>query len=307
MKVLVTGGNGFIGSHLADRLIDMKESVSLLDLRFGPNTGSIDCRKIHADVRDYDSVKKAVHGADAVFHFAAVSRVVWGQERPLDCWQTNVLGTLNILEACRKMNPSPLVLYASSREVYGEPQHFPVDENHPKNPKSVYGMSKLCAEKSCLSYYHAFGVKTVILRFSNIYGSRRDQLDRVAPKFMLRSLCNEPITVYGGDQVLDFTFIDDAITGILQALDRANVEDQDIAGEDFHFVTGKGVSVYSLAKKITGLCGSSSVISREDSREFEVQSFIGNPMKSLKRLGFVARTELEDGLRMLKSQLESIA
>jgi nucleoside-diphosphate-sugar epimerase len=305
LRVLITGGNGFIGSHLADQLIDRNESVSLLDLRFGSNTKSIDCRKIRADIRDFDSVKKAVHMADAVFHFAAVSRVVWGQERPLDCWRTNALGTANILEASRKTKPSPLIVYASSREVYGEPQYLPVDESHPKNPKSVYGTTKLCAERSCLSYYDAFGVKTIILRFSNVYGSERDQLDRVAPKFMLKALRNEPMAIYGGDQVLDFTFIDDTISGILHAWDRANNHSQDIAGEDFHFVTGRGVSVYNLAEMIVKLCGSSSTIAREDSKEFEVQSFIGNPLRSSQRLGFTAKTRLEEGLKILKQRLSS--
>src|SRR5439155_59594 len=126
-------------------------------------------------------------GQDAVFHFAAVSRVACGQLDPYACWKTNQLGTLNVLEACRKAKSSPVLFYASSREVYGEPQYFPVDEAHPKMPLSIYGMTKLCAERACRSYADpslSHPIRSVIFRFSNVYGSERDLPERVIPKFM---------------------------------------------------------------------------------------------------------------------------
>jgi nucleoside-diphosphate-sugar epimerase len=303
LKVLVTGGNGFIGSHLAEELVTRNALVSLLDLQFSANTEGINCDKIVGDVRDYDEVWKAVRGKDIVFHLGAVSRVIWGQEQPLNCWQTNLLGTVNVLEAARRAETRPIVFYASSREVYGEPRYLPVDEAHLKNPKSVYGTSKLCAEKACISYHNAFGVKTVVLRFSNVYGSDRDQLDRVAPNFMLKALANDPITLYGGTQVLDFSFIDDVISGILLAYDKACTQAGDIVGTDLHFVTGMGVSVSDLAEKIVKTCGSSSIITKEDSRSFEVQSFVGNPQKAHAVLGYSPRIELERGLLTLKQRL----
>jgi nucleoside-diphosphate-sugar epimerase len=187
---------------------------------------------------------------DAVFHLAAVSRVAWGQEDPFKCWQTNQLGTLNVLEACRKAQTRPVMFYASSREVYGEPIYLPVNENHPKKPVSIYGMTKLSAERTCLSYSAISGlgqsVNYVTFRFSNVYGSTRDLPSRVIPKFMMKALRGEDITLYGGDQVLDFTFIDDTISGIMNAYTKSLDGHRELLGEDFHFVTGRGVSVADL-------------------------------------------------------------
>src|SRR5881409_4437013 len=167
-RVLITGVNGLIGSHLAEKLEDAGDSVTLLDLKFDSNTQSLNCEKVHGDIRDYPTVRKAVDGKDAVFHFGAVSRVAWGQEDPFNCWLTNQIGTLNVLEACRKALSHPLLFYASSREVYGEPSMLPVREDHPKNPKSVYGVTKLCGENACRSYFvdaNGGGVNQVIFRF----------------------------------------------------------------------------------------------------------------------------------------------
>src|SRR6266571_2588203 len=186
-RVLITGGNGFIGSHLAERLEELGHSVTLFDVHFNGNTTSLRGPKIRGDIRDYPVVKDAVAGHDAVFHLAAVSRVAWGQMDPYTCWTTNQLGTLNVLEACRKSESRPLLFYASSREVYGEPQYLPVDENHPKKPLSVYGMTKLCAERACGSYSDPSlspAVNPVIFRFSNVYGSERDLPERVIRRFV---------------------------------------------------------------------------------------------------------------------------
>src|SRR5438445_9929547 len=142
-KILRTGGNGFIGSHLAEKLLARGDSVSLLDLKFNTNTRFLDCDKIRGDIRDYEIVRKAVDGKDAVFHLAAVSRVAWGQEDPFNCWLTNQVGTINVLEASTRAESKPVLLEASSREVYGEPIYLPVNECHTKRQKSVYGFTKL--------------------------------------------------------------------------------------------------------------------------------------------------------------------
>ncbi|MCJ7631816.1 NAD-dependent epimerase/dehydratase family protein [Candidatus Bathyarchaeota archaeon] len=300
-----------MGSHLSEKLVDRGDSITLFDLTFDSNTQDLSCEKIRGDVRDYEAVRKAVDGTDSVLNFAAVSRVVWGQKDPYNCWMTNVSGTINVLEACRKVENKPTLFYASSREVYGEPLYQPVDEGHPKNPRSVYGMSKFCAEKACLAYSRSFGlegsINEVIFRFSNVYGSERDLLDRVIPKFMLEALRGEDITLYGGEQILDFTFIDDTISGILNAYDASLDADQErareIFGEDFHFVTGKGTSVIDLAKMIIDLVDSPSRIIPISSYVFEVQKFIGDPKKSQNMLGFKSKIKLEDGLKILKERL----
>jgi nucleoside-diphosphate-sugar epimerase len=285
----------------------MGENVTLLDLDFNSNTQFLNCAKVRGNVLDYDSVREIVNGKDAVFHFAAVSRVAWGQKDPYKCWQTNQLGTVNVLEACRKAQSGPVMFYASSREVYGEPTYFPVNESHPKNPISIYGITKLCAEGACHSYSSTSGlsqaVNQVIFRFSNVYGSTRDLPSRVIPKFMMSALRGEDIALYGGDQVLDFTFIDDTVSGILKAYTASLDSNRELFGEDFHFVTGRGVSVAELAKMIVNIVGSSSKITATDANGFEVRKFIGDPRKSQELLGYEPRVRLEDGLRILSERI----
>jgi nucleoside-diphosphate-sugar epimerase len=304
IKVLITGGNGLIGSHLAEKLTNRGDSVTLIDLAFDSNTKDFSCEKIKADIRNYDAVARVVEGNDAVFHFAAVSRVVWGQHDPQNCWVTNTMGTVNILEACRKAPSKPLVFYASSREVYGEPKSFPVPESHPKNPKSIYGTSKLAAEMAVSSYYNMLHLDSIIFRFSNVYGSERDQLKRVIPKFMIQALKGEDITLYGGDQILDFTFIDDTVSGILAAYTAAMEGSNSIIGQDFHYVTGRGVSVSELSEMIVKVANSKSEIVRIPAKDFDVLKFIGDPTKSNEILGFKARVKLEDGLKMLQERIQ---
>ncbi|HEX9240077.1 MAG TPA: NAD-dependent epimerase/dehydratase family protein, partial [Candidatus Bathyarchaeia archaeon] len=140
-------------------------------------------------------------------------------------------------------------------------------------------------------------------RFSNVYGSTRDLPSRVIPTFMMRALRGEDITLYGGDQVLDFTFIDDTISGIVKAYTKCLDGHRELLGEDFHFVTGRGVSVADLAKMIVNMVASSSKIIRADANDFEVRKFIGDPRKSQKWLGYEPRVKLEDGLRILGERM----
>ena len=306
-RVLSTGGNGFIGSRLAERLVDRGDADTLFDNHFDSNSRHLSCAKIRGDVRHYRTIREAVSGQDVVFHFAAVSRVAWGQTDPYNCWRTNQLGTLNVLEACRKAESNPILFYASSREVYGEPRYLPVDEGHPKMPLSVYGMTKLCAERACSSYadpsLSGHTIKPVIFRFSNVYGSERDLPERVIPKFMAKALRGQPITLYGGEQVLDFTFIDDTIAGILRAYAASLNGGGDLLGQQFHFVTGRGVSVSDLAHMIVELTDSSSPVVQGPPNDFDVRRFVGNPEKSRKMLGYEAEVSLEDGLETLRDRM----
>src|SRR5256712_13109892 len=300
-RILITGGNGFIGSHLAEKLLARGDTVSLLDLKFNANTRFLDCEKIRGDIRDYQTVREAVDGKDAVINLAAVSRVAWGQQDPFNCWLTNQVGTINVLEVCNRAESNPVLLEASSREVYGEPLYLPVNEGHPKRPKSVYGLTKLCAERDCLSYSKSSGldpsVNHVIMRFSNVYGSERDLPERVIPKFMNKALRGEDITLYGGEQILDFTFIDDTISGIMKLVSSSLEGDGSMFGEDFHFVPGRGVSVTELATMIVALVGSRPRITNGASTSLTARKFIGVWPKTRKGRGSDPKMRLGSGVQ----------
>src|SRR6266550_4253507 len=256
-RVLITGGNGFIGSHLAERLVDRGDAVTLFDNHFDSNSRHLSCAKIRGDVRHFRTIREAVSGQDAVFHFAAVSRVAWGQTDPYNCCRT-----------------------------------------------------KLCAERACRSYADptlSRPIKSVIFRFSNVYGSERDLPERVIPKFMRKALQGEDITLYGGEQVLDFTFIDDTIQGILRAYDASMDGGKDLLGQEFHFVTGRGVSVSDLADMIIALTDSSAQVVLGPANNFDVRKFVGSPAKSYKLLGYEAKVTLEAGLKRLRDRTLSSA
>ncbi len=289
--VLITGGNGLIGSHLAERLIARGDDVALLDIVFNSNTKGIKCEKIKADVRDAKATEKAITGSDVVFHFAAVSRVAWGQERPVECVETNSVGTANVLEAARKAGA--FVFIGSSREVYGEPMKNPVAETAKKEPVSIYGITKLSGEKLLLAYRKYFGLKAAIFRFSNVYGSTRDLKERVIPIFIRKALKNETLKLNGGTQILDFTHLDDTLDGIIRAYEKRDA----MGGEDVHFVTGRGTSVAELANMIVKAAHSSSQITIGPAKSFDVQKFVGDNSKAKKLLGWSPKVSLEEGLK----------
>ena len=167
-------------------------------------------------------------------------------------------------------------------------------------------MTKLSAENACQSYATQSSdrpIRHVVFRFSNVYGSERDLRERVIPKFIAKAIRGEDITLYGGDQILDFTFIEDAISGILGAYKACIDDGRGLFGEDFRFVTGKGTSVSDLAKKIVELVGSSSRIIRTPGNSFEVQRFIGDPEKSHDLLGYQPRIMIDDGLKLLRERM----
>jgi nucleoside-diphosphate-sugar epimerase len=290
---------------LADRLQDAGLDLALLDLNFGLNTAHLTCQKLRADVRDYPTISKLVRKRDALVHLAAMSRVEWGQMDPVGCLQVNTEGTLNLIEAVRKRNPDVPVIYASSREVYGEPSRFPVREADSKYPISVYGSSKLAAENLVRSYGRTYGLKYVILRFSNVYGSARDLPERVIPKFMNRALRNKPLEVYGGNQVLDFTFIDDVAEGIVSVLCKALAGE--VLNDDFNFTSNRGTSVFRLASLIRNVCASESKVVRKSGRGFDVSKFVGDFTKAKSRTGYRPSHNLEHGLKIYRNRLTGAA
>ena len=250
-KVLVTGGAGFIGSNLVKKLISDKNEVVVIDdlsSGFISNISSIDGVKyINGDIRNRKQVNDAIKGVEVVFHLAASVGNKRSIDFPLIDSQINVLGTLNILEECVKEGVRKIVT-SSSAGIFGELKTIPIKEDHPIDPDSPYGCSKLCEEKLCLSYSKLYDLEAVCLRYFNVFGpnQRFDAYGNVIPIFVYKMLHNEPIIVYGdGNQTRDFVHVNDVVQANINSANSIGVS------EAFNIASGDRISINDLIKLIT--------------------------------------------------------
>ena len=273
-------------------MIDIKnEPGNLLDMneRIRYMQGDIRDRVVLHDLLSYP--------IDGVIHLGAVSRVIWGEQDPNSCVDINVHGTRLLLDAIERSGQRPWLIFGSSREVYGVRKRLPVSENCRKAPINVYGNTKLLGEELVREFSRSTGMNTIILRFSNVYGNEYDILDRVIPRFVLRSLKGLPLKIHGGKQLVDFTHINDTIEGILKAIDIVN--DRGFYGtNDFHILPGIGTSLQDVVKIIADHTGAEPEIQYEQPRVYDVDKFVGNPAKARSQLGFSAMIKPETGIRM---------
>ncbi len=245
-KALVTGGAGFIGSHLVERLLREGLQVCVLDdLSVGVRDNvPAEAELLVGDVRDANAVDRALDGVDVVFHLAARVSIRASVEHFYDDAQTNVMGTLNVLQGCAAHNVRRLV-YASSMGVYADaPSPEPIDETHPTEPISPYGVSKLAGEKYLLCLADALRLEPVILRYFNTYGPRQGYTPYVGVVtiFIKRLLAGEPPIIFGdGEQRRDFVYVGDLVQATVQAMQK------DVAGEVFNVGTGRATSVKEIA------------------------------------------------------------
>jgi len=303
MRILVTGGNGFVGSHLCEHLINENYDVKSLDIKFNSNTDRLNCEKKLVDITNNKSLADEVRNSDIIIHLAAISRVDDAQEDPIRCFNTNVMGVLNIIEAMKDTKSK--LIFSSSREVYGEPKKVPVKESDEKNPLTVYGSSKLAAEQLLKTYRKLYGLNYVTLRLANVYGSQRDLPQRVIPRFIDLSLKDSPLTINGGNQVIDFTFIDDVIDGIIKLVKKISEDGVELMGQDYNFATGHGTSVADLGKLIKKIFNSNSNLSFKKERRYDVQNFIGDYSKAKSAFFFEPKHSLLEGLEIYRKRLEN--
>ncbi|RUM58803.1 MAG: NAD(P)-dependent oxidoreductase [Persephonella sp.] len=299
MSILITGGAGFIGSTLGLNMLKKGEDIYFLDIKDKPNFIPND-RYFNIDITDKNSLEDVFKNIkfDGIIHLAAISRVVWGEEEPEKCKKTNIEGTNNILSLIAKYLPKSWFIFGSSREVYGEAENLPVKEDDPKKPINIYGRTKLEGENLTIKYSQEYGINSVILRFSNVYGNERDILDRVIPKFIISALKNEPLTIQGGTQIFDFTYIDYTIEGIKKTIELLNSQSkQNGYIDDFHILTGKPKSIVDLAEMIIDYTNSSSEIVYLEGRYYDVDKFYGDIKKIRNVLGIGEPIYLEDGLK----------
>ena len=272
-RALVTGGAGFIGSYLVDRLVERGDDVVVLDnLRRGTraaighqvDAGTI--RFIEGDIRDLDVLRGAMTGVEHVYHLAAQSNVMGAIEDGDYSFTTNALGTVNVLRIATEAGAKRLV-FSSSREVYGEAQYTPVDEDHALAAKNPYGASKVAGEAYCRTYAHCYGLDVAILRLANVYG--QGDRDRVIPLWLDQAAAGRELRVFGGSQVLDFVGVGTVVDALILAADRGLDGPTNIG-------SGTGTSIIELANRILEVTGSHSPIHSVAARGVEVNRFIAD-------------------------------
>jgi len=298
MKILVTGGNGFVGSHLCESLLTEGFEVTSLDVKFDSNSDSFDCKKVRLDISNGPSLRDEIKNHDLVIHLAAISRVDDAQSDPERCFNVNVIGVLKIVEAIKNSNVK--LIFSSSREVYGEPEKVPVKESDPKNPLTVYGTSKLSAEQLLRTYRKLYGLDYVTLRLANVFGSPKDLPQRVIPSFIEQATKGSPFNINGGNQVIDFTFIDDVVQGIKNVVKKIEVNEKDCFGKEYNFASASGISVKELAKLIKKIFNSNSELIFNEERTYDVQNFIGDYTKAKLAFSFEPKHSLSEGLEKYK-------
>ena len=257
MKIVVTGGAGFLGSHLVDKLIREGEEIIVIDNLFRGQTENIEQHipnkkftLLNDEIQNKTKISDALHLADAVIHFASISSVFRSIVEPEIVNTINVTGTLNMLNLCIKEEVQCFI-FASSAAVYGGDRNRPLQENDSLHPLSPFAASKVAGEAYCKAYSETYGLNTIILRFMNIYGPRITKVyRRVCSKFAEATIRNEPLVIVGdGKQTRDFTYVTDAINAIILALNN-----KDIKSETFNIGTGKPTTINQLAnlyKKIS--------------------------------------------------------
>lgn len=297
---VVTGGAGFIGSHLADRLVAEGFRVRVLDDfstgregNLAGSRGRLELRR--ADVRDPAAVASAFEGADVVFHQAAVPSVPRSLAEPLFTDEVNAHGTLLVLESARRAGVRRVV-YAASSSVYGETDELPKVETMCARPHSPYALQKYAGEVYCRQYTELFGLETVALRYFNVFGPRQDpdsEYAAVVPRFVRSYLQDEPPCIYGdGEQTRDFTYVEDAVRANLLAADAPRA-----AGAAVNVAGGRQTSMNELARLVRELTGRSCAPVHGPPRAGDVRHSMASLERAGQLLGYAPGVDLREGLR----------
>ncbi len=306
-KVLVTGGAGFIGSHIVDRYIKEGWDVTVVDDLSTGKKENLNSRAKFYQISIVDEKLALVFKKDKfdlINHHAAQINVRLSAEKPEVDAKINILGTLNLLDKCLKARVKDFIFASSGGAIYGEAQELPVDEYYPKNPLSPYGIAKHTAELYLYFYKKVFGLNYVSLRYANVYGPRQDPLGEagVVAIFSNKMLKGNLPTIFGdGKQTRDYVFVDDVAEANLLAtckMEKLNCKDiffsDDLA---YNIGTGKEDSVDSLYQKLADITGFQKHPLYSDPKEGEVKRICLDPTKAKKELGWKIKTSFEEGLK----------
>jgi UDP-glucose 4-epimerase len=305
MKCLVTGGAGFIGSHIAETLLEQGERVRILDNFSTGRRENVEAltrrfngtqlEALEGDVRDASRVGEAVRGVEIIFHAAAFVSVPQSLHEPLECFDVNIAGTARLLDAARRAGVRRAVV-ASSAAVYGEPDALPLVEETPLQPKSPYAVSKRVNEMYAELFTNSYNFEVVALRYFNVYGPRQrpDSMYAAAvPIFVRRLLDGKPITIFGdGGQTRDLINVHDVVRANLIASEHANA-----AGKVFNICTGAETRLIDLIEVLLDIFPNALEPEFTAARAGDIYRSVGSPQKALDVMGFQAQVSLADGLK----------
>ncbi len=308
-RILVTGGAGFIGSHIVDALVREGARVTVLDnfsSGFEENLAGVrdDVEVIRGDILDADALMQAARGMDTIVHQAAQLEIVKCIETPVEDLRSNAEGTLNVLEAARHNNVGRVV-WASSACVYGQAETVPESEQHPRVPNWPYGISKLAAEHYARLYHDYYGFDTVGLRYSIVYGPR-EWYGRVMTAYLRRALDGDPPVIWGGTQQRDFVYVDDVVNMNVACLAAA----EGLGNRVFNVSTGRGTSIRELAELVADTFElgepvvedvaegeTSQLVAGRMRLPAELKQMVLDPSAARDALGWAPTTELPAGMR----------
>lgn len=302
MRILITGGAGFIGSYLCEKYTKEGHTVLCLDNFLSGNLLNVrhflsyrNFKLVEGDIRDYNVLERIIHDVDVVFHLAAQIHVDRSYVEPRLTYDINVMGTQNVLEVARIYDVKK-VIHASTSEVYGSAQYVPIDEKHPLDAPHPYGASKIAADRMCHAYVQTYGMDISIPRFFNIFGPRQRDIGYggVISIFTRRVLNGMPPVIYGdGLQTRDYTYIEDALKAFDLVLNHKS------RLEPINIGTGKEISIIDLANMIIGLCSKKKEIKpvHVEPRIGEVKKLIANASKAKKILGWKPEYDFKEGLK----------
>jgi UDP-glucose 4-epimerase len=297
---LVTGGAGFIGSHIVEHLVAEGADVRVFDnLSTGRRENLAPCEGrfdfIEGDLADLDAVQSAVADVDVVLHQGALPSVPVSVERPLETDAANIRGTLHLLEAARAAKVKRVV-YAGSSSAYGAVEETVNAETRMPAPRSPYAVQKLAGEQYCLAYWHCHGLETTVLRYFNVFGPRQDpksQYAAVVPAFITRVLAGERPTIFDdGEQTRDFTYVENNVRANLLAATHPRA-----VGEIFNIACGTSCSLLGLLGEINDLCGTAIEPVFAPPRPGDVRHSRADVSKARELLGYEPTVELREGLR----------
>lgn len=303
-RVLITGGLGFIGLNMLQRVLDLGAEVTVLDNLMPPDrSGELQKLLTHvrvaiADIRDEDKIERLLKGQEVIFNLAGKSGAADSNKAALNDLDINCRGHLMLLEACRRLNPDVAIVFPSSRLVYGKPRYLPVDELHPVAPESLYAAHKLTVENYHLIYGRLYGLKSTVLRISNPYGPMQVGDERaygVINRFLRSAAAGGVITLFGeGEQTRDYLYIGDLVEAFLLAGWK-----EEARGKIFNIGNSKSISLRELAELAIAIAGDGKIISVPWPQEYlaiETGDYLSNVGLAEKELGWSPQTELKEGL-----------